>query len=87
MDFTSKDAVVNTIMKAQIVQDDKTVDVATTPVKDGWSSVSVKVPTAKGLVSGEATTVFTFPDSGLSHIHIRRCRRLLTCRSRWSPYH
>ena len=48
MDFTSKDAVVNTIMKAQIVQDDKTVDVATTPVKDGWSSVSVKVPTAKG---------------------------------------
>ena len=64
VDFTSKDAVVNTIMKAQIVQDDKTVDVATTPVKDGWSSVSVKVPTAKGLVSGEATTVFTFPDSG-----------------------
>ncbi|EGR92662.1 bifunctional metallophosphatase/5'-nucleotidase [Cutibacterium namnetense] len=64
VDFTSKDAVVNTIMKAQIVQDDKTVDVATTPVKDGWSSVSVKVPTAKGLVSGEATIVFTFPDSG-----------------------
>ena len=24
---------------------------------------------------------------GLSLIHIRRCRRLLTCRSRWSPYH
>ena len=23
----------------------------------------------------------------LSLIHIRRCRRLLTCRSRWSPYH
>ena len=64
VDFTSKDAVVNTIMKAQIVQDDKTVDVATTPVKDGWSSVSVKVPTAKGPVSGEATIVFTFPDSG-----------------------
>ena len=26
------------------------------------------------------------PD-GLSLIHICRCRRLLTCRSRWSPYH
>eukprot|EP00826_Nyctotherus_ovalis_P054717 TRINITY_DN7189_c0_g1_i3.p1 TRINITY_DN7189_c0_g1~~TRINITY_DN7189_c0_g1_i3.p1 ORF type:complete len:167 (-),score=14.20 TRINITY_DN7189_c0_g1_i3:24-524(-) len=24
---------------------------------------------------------------GLSLIHICRCRRLLTCRSRWSPYH
>ena len=23
----------------------------------------------------------------LSLIHIRRCRRRLTCRSRWSPYH
>ena len=23
----------------------------------------------------------------LSHIHIRRCRRSHTCRSRWSPYH
>ena len=23
----------------------------------------------------------------LSLIHISRCRRLLTCRSRWSPYH
>ena len=23
----------------------------------------------------------------LSLIHICRCRRLLTCRSRWSPYH
>ena len=23
----------------------------------------------------------------LSLIHILRCRRLLTCRSRWSPYH
>ena len=51
-------------MKAQIVQGDKTVDVAITPVKDGSSSVTVKVPTAKGLVSGEATIVFTFPDSG-----------------------
>ena len=64
VDFTSKDSVVNKTMKAQIVQGDKTVDVATTPVKDGSSSVTVKVPTAKGLVSGEATTVFTFPDSG-----------------------
>eukprot|EP00826_Nyctotherus_ovalis_P021744 TRINITY_DN17079_c0_g1_i1.p1 TRINITY_DN17079_c0_g1~~TRINITY_DN17079_c0_g1_i1.p1 ORF type:complete len:154 (+),score=9.54 TRINITY_DN17079_c0_g1_i1:98-559(+) len=26
-------------------------------------------------------------DKGLSLIHICRCRRLLTCRSRWSPYH
>eukprot|EP00826_Nyctotherus_ovalis_P032158 TRINITY_DN25962_c0_g1_i2.p1 TRINITY_DN25962_c0_g1~~TRINITY_DN25962_c0_g1_i2.p1 ORF type:complete len:110 (-),score=32.61 TRINITY_DN25962_c0_g1_i2:12-341(-) len=25
--------------------------------------------------------------SELSLIHICRCRRLLTCRSRWSPYH
>ena len=25
--------------------------------------------------------------SSLSLIHIWRCRRLLTCRSRWSPYH
>eukprot|EP00826_Nyctotherus_ovalis_P037587 TRINITY_DN3439_c0_g1_i26.p2 TRINITY_DN3439_c0_g1~~TRINITY_DN3439_c0_g1_i26.p2 ORF type:complete len:191 (+),score=58.68 TRINITY_DN3439_c0_g1_i26:3214-3786(+) len=25
--------------------------------------------------------------SALSLIHICRCRRLLTCRSRWSPYH
>lgn len=64
VDFTSKDSVVNKTMKAQIVQGDKTVDVATTPVKDGSSSVTVKVPTAKGLVSGEATIVFTFPDSG-----------------------
>jgi epoxyqueuosine reductase len=23
----------------------------------------------------------------LSHLHLRRCRRLNTCRSRWSPYH
>ena len=27
------------------------------------------------------------PDDYLSLIHIWRCRRLLTCRSRWSPYH
>eukprot|EP00826_Nyctotherus_ovalis_P020145 TRINITY_DN162_c0_g1_i19.p1 TRINITY_DN162_c0_g1~~TRINITY_DN162_c0_g1_i19.p1 ORF type:complete len:106 (-),score=17.94 TRINITY_DN162_c0_g1_i19:54-371(-) len=26
-------------------------------------------------------------DEYLSLIHICRCRRLLTCRSRWSPYH
>ena len=26
-------------------------------------------------------------DLRLSLIHICRCRRLLTCRSRWSPYH
>ena len=26
-------------------------------------------------------------DLDLSLIHIWRCRRLLTCRSRWSPYH
>ena len=26
-------------------------------------------------------------DLTLSLIHICRCRRLLTCRSRWSPYH
>ena len=26
-------------------------------------------------------------DQSLSLIHIWRCRRLLTCRSRWSPYH
>eukprot|EP00826_Nyctotherus_ovalis_P059443 TRINITY_DN8266_c0_g2_i3.p1 TRINITY_DN8266_c0_g2~~TRINITY_DN8266_c0_g2_i3.p1 ORF type:complete len:344 (+),score=46.65 TRINITY_DN8266_c0_g2_i3:231-1262(+) len=26
-------------------------------------------------------------DQNLSLIHICRCRRLLTCRSRWSPYH
>ena len=26
-------------------------------------------------------------DDDLSLIHIWRCRRLLTCRSRWSPYH
>eukprot|EP00826_Nyctotherus_ovalis_P029159 TRINITY_DN22_c0_g1_i2.p1 TRINITY_DN22_c0_g1~~TRINITY_DN22_c0_g1_i2.p1 ORF type:complete len:152 (-),score=37.60 TRINITY_DN22_c0_g1_i2:22-411(-) len=26
-------------------------------------------------------------DIELSLIHICRCRRLLTCRSRWSPYH
>eukprot|EP00826_Nyctotherus_ovalis_P028611 TRINITY_DN22588_c0_g2_i2.p2 TRINITY_DN22588_c0_g2~~TRINITY_DN22588_c0_g2_i2.p2 ORF type:complete len:141 (+),score=39.34 TRINITY_DN22588_c0_g2_i2:204-626(+) len=28
-----------------------------------------------------------FVGIGLSLIHICRCRRLLTCRSRWSPYH
>ena len=28
-----------------------------------------------------------FVAEGLSLIHIWRCRRLLTCRSRWSPYH
>ena len=27
------------------------------------------------------------PGEYLSLIHICRCRRLLTCRSRWSPYH
>ena len=27
------------------------------------------------------------PTYELSLIHIWRCRRLLTCRSRWSPYH
>eukprot|EP00826_Nyctotherus_ovalis_P009777 TRINITY_DN1258_c0_g1_i1.p1 TRINITY_DN1258_c0_g1~~TRINITY_DN1258_c0_g1_i1.p1 ORF type:complete len:157 (+),score=25.67 TRINITY_DN1258_c0_g1_i1:108-578(+) len=27
------------------------------------------------------------PEESLSLIHICRCRRLLTCRSRWSPYH
>ena len=27
------------------------------------------------------------PIKNLSLIHIWRCRRLLTCRSRWSPYH
>ena len=26
-------------------------------------------------------------DIGLSLIHISRCRRLVECRSRWSPYH
>ena len=29
----------------------------------------------------------TFKVICLSLIHIWRCRRLLTCRSRWSPYH
>ena len=31
--------------------------------------------------NGEGTYLY------LSLIHICRCRRLLTCRSRWSPYH
>ncbi|MSS46327.1 bifunctional metallophosphatase/5'-nucleotidase [Cutibacterium sp. WCA-380-WT-3A] len=64
VDFTSKGAVANTTMKAQIVQGTTTVDVATAPVKDGSSSVTVTVPTDKGLVSGPATVLFTFPDSG-----------------------
>ncbi|WCC81176.1 5'-nucleotidase [Cutibacterium equinum] len=64
VDFTSKGAVVNKTMKTQIVQGDKAVDVAAAPVKDGSSSVTVKVPTDKGLVSGDATIVFTFPESG-----------------------
>eukprot|EP00826_Nyctotherus_ovalis_P004462 TRINITY_DN10970_c0_g1_i6.p1 TRINITY_DN10970_c0_g1~~TRINITY_DN10970_c0_g1_i6.p1 ORF type:complete len:336 (-),score=111.69 TRINITY_DN10970_c0_g1_i6:17-1024(-) len=45
------------------------------------------------LKKGES--IFKSPDTvegrvgvmGLSLIHICRCRRLLTCRSRWSPYH
>ena len=41
-------------------------------------------PIAAQLVSeGKAEIIV----KGLSLIHICRCRRLLTCRSRWSPYH
>ena len=39
--------------------------------------------------SPESHTVTRNADivQGLSLIHIRRCRRRLRCRSRWSPYH
>ena len=33
------------------------------------------------------SSIHTENIQGLSLIHIWRCRRLLTCRSRWSPYH
>ena len=40
------------------------------------------------LKRGANSQAFTDPmEEKLSLIHIRRCRRLLTCRSRWSPYH
>eukprot|EP00826_Nyctotherus_ovalis_P054982 TRINITY_DN7266_c0_g1_i1.p2 TRINITY_DN7266_c0_g1~~TRINITY_DN7266_c0_g1_i1.p2 ORF type:complete len:126 (+),score=9.57 TRINITY_DN7266_c0_g1_i1:32-379(+) len=37
--------------------------------------------------SGEKFTWEIVNAKNLSLIHICRCRRLLTCRSRWSPYH
>ena len=37
--------------------------------------------------SKEGSRRANYPILTLSLIHIWRCRRLLTCRSRWSPYH
>ena len=41
---------------------------------------------AEGIAGAEALLGAGL-DTRLSLIHICRCRRLLTCRSRWSPYH
>ena len=49
------------------------------------------VPTNKNqlmvTINGIVQNPTSYTLSGLSLIHICRCRRLLTCRSRWSPYH
>ena len=37
--------------------------------------------------SGDTASSVTKNSVTLSLIHIRRCRRRLRCRSRWSPYH
>eukprot|EP00826_Nyctotherus_ovalis_P055257 TRINITY_DN7324_c0_g1_i14.p1 TRINITY_DN7324_c0_g1~~TRINITY_DN7324_c0_g1_i14.p1 ORF type:complete len:107 (+),score=19.88 TRINITY_DN7324_c0_g1_i14:3-323(+) len=58
--------------------------------KQSWSSLYAKAnPVALDLLS--KMLVFNpqkrYTVQQLSLIHICRCRRLLTCRSRWSPYH
>ena len=40
-----------------------------------------------GLNASAGILILLGTPSELSLIHICRCRRLLTCRSRWSPYH
>ena len=60
-----------------------------TPIREG-NTEFVKLRSGKkgktrvwNAISGE----YRFTKEGLSLIHILRCRRLLTCRSRRSPYH
>ena len=50
---------------------------------DGSHTVTVEFPNAYQAVLQDGVLGMAL----LSLIHICRCRRLLTCRSRWSPYH
>ena len=43
--------------------------------------------TCRVLSRGRSKVIYSTILIDLSLIHIWRCRRLLTCRSRWSPYH
>ena len=51
----------------------------------GYSWIYLSSP--EPLILPLAALNFNFSRFCLSLIHIWRCRRLLTCRSRWSPYH
>ena len=58
-----------------------TAHAAAVAPEDITSSASEAAVSETTAVVSETTVV------ALSLIHIWRCRRLLTCRSRWSPYH
>ena len=58
----------------------KPVPVVITVYKDKKFDFVIKSPPASHFIKEAAKLK-------LSLIHICRCRRLLTCRSRWSPYH
>ena len=51
--------------------------------KQHWFLQAVKRPPGKSIQKHPEQTLYR----QLSLIHIWRCRRLLTCRSRWAPYH
>eukprot|EP00826_Nyctotherus_ovalis_P043830 TRINITY_DN466_c0_g1_i8.p1 TRINITY_DN466_c0_g1~~TRINITY_DN466_c0_g1_i8.p1 ORF type:complete len:119 (-),score=46.28 TRINITY_DN466_c0_g1_i8:22-378(-) len=75
-----------------IIEDvDKDVDVAREKMNFVMKKLSVLLKTSDtGLLCTVMILIgilFVLIVLFLSLIHICRCRRLLTCRSRWSPYH
>lgn len=64
VDLTSKGAPANSTMRTYLLQGDKKIDLGTSTVTKGVASTTVTVPLDKGLVTGRATLLFTFPDSG-----------------------
>ena len=54
-----------------------------------WTAAAIccRCCSSSAVSSAADAKLVCWPNQRLSLIHIWRCRRLLTCRSRWSPYH